>query len=83
MSLKDKCTILEFNDLGDERGKLVVIEGNESIPFEIKRASANPYESLTESEMLAKLEKARAHASEGMYRDASEVSRDMRTKYGL
>ncbi len=37
MSLKDKCTILEFNDLGDERGKLVVIEGNESIPFEIKR----------------------------------------------
>ena len=37
MSLKDKCTILEFNDLGDERGKLVVIEGNQSIPFEIKR----------------------------------------------
>lgn len=37
MSLKDKCTILNFNDLGDERGKLVVIEGNESIPFEIKR----------------------------------------------
>lgn len=37
MSLKEKCTILEFNDLGDERGKLVVIEGNESIPFEIKR----------------------------------------------
>lgn len=37
MNLKEKCTILEFNDLGDERGKLVVIEGNESIPFEIKR----------------------------------------------
>ena len=37
MDLKEKCTILEFNDLGDERGKLVVIEGGESIPFEIKR----------------------------------------------
>ena len=37
MSLKEKCPIIEFKDLGDERGKLVVIEGNESIPFEIKR----------------------------------------------
>ena len=37
MTLKEKCPILMFNDLGDERGKLVVIEGNESIPFDIKR----------------------------------------------
>ena len=37
MSLKDRCPIITFNDLGDERGKLVVIEGNESIPFDIKR----------------------------------------------
>ena len=37
MSLKDRCPIIAFNDLGDERGKLVVIEGNESIPFDIKR----------------------------------------------
>ncbi len=36
-TLKDRCPIIEFADLGDERGKLVVIEGNESIPFEIKR----------------------------------------------
>lgn len=35
--LKRKCPILEFPDLGDERGNLVVIEGNESIPFDIKR----------------------------------------------
>ena len=27
-----------FNDLGDERGKLVVIEGNIDIPFTIQRA---------------------------------------------
>ena len=37
MSLQQRCPILEFNDLGDERGKLVVIEGNDSIPFDIKR----------------------------------------------
>ena len=37
MGIKEKCKIIEFNDLGDERGKLVVIEGNISIPFEIKR----------------------------------------------
>lgn len=37
MGLKDKCSILQFADLGDERGKLVVIEGSQAIPFEIKR----------------------------------------------
>ena len=37
MSLKDLCPILHFDDLGDERGKLVVIEGARAIPFEIKR----------------------------------------------
>lgn len=37
MSLKERCPIIEFNDLGDERGKLVVVEGNDSIPFDIKR----------------------------------------------
>lgn len=37
MTLKDKCPIIDFKDLGDERGKLVVIEGNESVPFEIAR----------------------------------------------
>jgi len=37
MNLKDKCPIVNFKDLGDERGKLVVIEGGSSIPFDIKR----------------------------------------------
>ena len=37
MSLKDRCPVIMFNDFGDERGKLVVIEGSQSIPFEIKR----------------------------------------------
>ncbi len=37
MTLQEKCPILRFADLGDERGKLVVIEGRQAIPFEIKR----------------------------------------------
>lgn len=37
MTLKEMCPILNFADLGDERGKLVVVEGGQSIPFEIKR----------------------------------------------
>ena len=37
MGLKDLCPILRFADLGDERGKLVVIEGAQAVPFEIKR----------------------------------------------
>lgn len=37
MTLQEKCPILQFSDLGDERGKLVVIEGGKDIPFEIKR----------------------------------------------
>lgn len=37
MTLQEKCPILQFDDLGDERGKLVVIEGGQSIPFDVKR----------------------------------------------
>lgn len=37
MTLQERCPILEFKDLGDERGKLVVIEGNIAVPFCIKR----------------------------------------------
>lgn len=33
----EQCRILNFADLGDERGKLVVVEGAMDIPFEIKR----------------------------------------------
>lgn len=37
MGLKEKCPIIEFKDLGDDRGKLVVIESGIAIPFDIKR----------------------------------------------
>lgn len=37
MALSDKYKILEFPELGDERGNLVVIEGGLQIPFDIQR----------------------------------------------
>ena len=37
MSIKEQYNILEFGDLGDERGKLVVVEGAQDIPFDIQR----------------------------------------------
>ena len=35
--LDEQIRILDFPDLGDERGNLVVVEGGNAIPFEIKR----------------------------------------------
>lgn len=46
-------------------------------PFELKRVNANPYEALTEYEILDKLEKSCEHAAQGFYKDAAEVFRDM------
>lgn len=37
MTLKEKCPLIEFKDLGDDRGKLVVVESGQNIPFSIKR----------------------------------------------
>ena len=37
MSIKDEYRILEFAEHVDERGNLVIAEGNQDIPFEIKR----------------------------------------------
>ena len=33
----ERCKIINFSDFGDKRGKLIVIEGGQAIPFEIKR----------------------------------------------
>lgn len=77
-----------FKDLGTDtttaiRMFLIQALAVNGFPFEIKRASATPYKALTESELLEKLEKSREHAAQGMFRDADEVSHDMRAKYGL
>lgn len=33
----EKCKLIEFQQKGDDRGHLVIVEGNQDIPFEIKR----------------------------------------------
>lgn len=33
----EQCKVLNFADLGDKRGKLVVVEGARDIPFDIQR----------------------------------------------
>lgn len=85
--LKTKSDAL-FKDLGTDTTTAIRMFLTQAIavngfPFEIKRATANPYEALSEVEILEKLEKARERAAQGMYRDAAEVSHDMREKYGL
>lgn len=51
--------------------------------FEINRTSVNPYRTLNEREMLDKLERARIHEEKGQFRDAADISSDMRVKYKL
>ena len=77
-----------FKDLGTDTTTAIRMFLTQAIavngfPFEIKRASENPYKALSEVEMLEKLEKSREHAAQGMYKGAYDVSRDMRAKYGL
>ena len=49
----------------------------------IDTITANSYVALTENEVLEKLERSRAHAAQGMYKEAEDVVRDVRAKYGL
>ena len=85
--LKEKADAL-FKDLGTDTTTAIRMFLTQALavngfPFEIKRVSVNPYEALSETEILDKLEKSREHAAQEMYRDAADVSRDMRAKYGL
>ena len=83
--LKSKSDEL-FKDLGTDtttaiRMFLTQAVATNGFPFEIKRQTeSNPYTPMTETEMLAKLEKSRA---QGMFKDADLVVSDMRLKYGL
>lgn len=77
-----------FKDLGTDTTTAIRIFLTQALavkgfPFEIKKISENPYKALSEVEMFEKLEKAREHAAQEMYKDAYDVSRDMRAKYGL
>lgn len=83
--LKSKSDAL-FKDLGTDTTTAISIFLTQAVatngfPFEIKRQiESNPYAPMTETEMLAKLEKSR---EQGMFRDADLVVSDMRLKYGL
>lgn len=37
MELKEQCKIFDIKNLGDARGNLIVVEGGQTIPFDIKR----------------------------------------------
>ena len=82
--LKSKSDAL-FKDLGTDttaiRMFLTQAVATNGFPFEIKRLTeSNPYSPMTETEMLAKLEKSK---EQEMFRDVDLVISDMRSKYGL
>ena len=83
--LKSKSDAL-FKDLGTDtttaiRMFLTQAVATNGFPFEIKRQTeSNPYAPMTETEMLAKLQKSR---EQRMFKDADHVISDMRSKYGL
>lgn len=37
MTLQERCNVFRFKEIGDDRGMLVVVEGESTIPFDIKR----------------------------------------------
>ena len=37
MNVQNKAQMLEFDQKGDERGHLVIVEGEKDIPFDVKR----------------------------------------------
>lgn len=85
--LKKKSDLL-FKQLGTDTTSAIRIfltqaVANDGFPFEIKKVKANPYEGLSEKEMLKKLEISKKHAKEGLVEDADDVISEMRDKYGL
>lgn len=85
--LKSKADEL-FRDLGTDTTTAIRMFLTQALavngfPFEIKRANKNPYRALTEDQLLDKLEKSRLSAAEGRIKEAEEVSKNLRNKYGL
>lgn len=87
--LKAKSDSL-FKDLGTDTTTAIRIFLTQAVayngfPFEIKRnpASSSPYTSMSEENILRKLEESKKHADQGQYRRADDIVADMRTKYGL
>ena len=85
--LKAKSDTL-FKELGTDTTTAIRIfltqaVANNGFPFEIKKKTINPYVTLTEDDVLKKLEISRQHAAESKVRDADDVICDMRQKYGI
>ena len=76
-------TTTEQPEVGEEPETVVLSADENPFGVEIKKINENPYKALSEVEMLEKLERAREHATQGMYKEAHNVSHDMRAKYGL
>ncbi|MBR0132280.1 MAG: type II toxin-antitoxin system RelB/DinJ family antitoxin [Lachnospiraceae bacterium] len=85
--LKMKSDML-FKELGTDTTSAIRIFLTQAVdyngfPFEIKKKTKDPYQPLTEEDMLSRLATARMHAEEGRYREADAVLSDVRAKYGL
>ena len=85
--LKNKSDQL-FKELGTDTTSAIRMFLTQAVayngfPFEIKRTVSNPYVTMSEEEMLQRLEQSRASARDGKYRNAESVISDMRGKYGL
>lgn len=85
--LKTKSDTL-FKELGTDTTTAIRIFLTQAIasngfPFEVKKKTINPYMTLTEDDVLKKLEVSRQHAAEGKVRDADDMISDMRQKYGI
>ena len=77
-----------FKDLGTDtttaiRMFLTQAILNDGFPFEIRRRPVDPFDVLSEDEILEKLARSRTHAAQGRSRDAEAVISDKRAKYGL
>lgn len=80
-----------FKDLGTDtitaiRMFLTQAIANNEFFFEIRknsRAEYNPYEAMTEEELLEKLKYSRQHCEEGRCREADKVVFNLKGKYGL
>lgn len=58
---------------------------NHGFPFEIKlnNVETNPFEPMSEDELMQKLENSMQQANQGAYKGADNVISHMREKYGL
>lgn len=85
--LKVKSDAL-FKELGTDTTTAIRIFltqaiANNGFPFEIKKHFANPFEVMSEADIMSKLETSRQQAILGEITDAKKVAENLRKKYGV